>query len=76
MYNGCCREIYLKSFEIAIKRGKPWSVMTGYNRINGTHSDSNPLLLKKILREEWGFDGYDPSPFRSHRTKRKQAYRE
>lgn len=51
------REIYLKPFEIAIKEGKPWAVMTSYNLINGTHCDANDWLLQKVLREQWGFDG-------------------
>lgn len=51
------REIYLKSFEIAIKESKPSAVMTAYNRINGLKCSESPFLLKKILRDEWGFDG-------------------
>lgn len=51
------REIYLKSFEIAIKEGKPSAVMTAYNRINGLKCSESEFLLKKILRDEWGFDG-------------------
>ena len=51
------REIYLAAFEIAVKEGNPWTVMASYNRINGTYSCENPLILRKILREQWGFDG-------------------
>lgn len=52
------REIYLASFEGAIKKAKPWTVMSSYNRINGTFVGDDPEFLTKILREEWGFDGY------------------
>lgn len=50
-------EIYLKSFEIAVKRGRPKAVMSSYNQINGTFSSDNAWLLKDVLRKEWGFDG-------------------
>jgi beta-glucosidase len=51
------REIYLKSFEIAVKDGKPWTVMTSYNKINGTCTSERSDLVTEILRHEWGFDG-------------------
>lgn len=51
------REIYLKPFEIAVKEGKPYTVMCSYNRINGIYSSDNGWLLNQVLREEWGFDG-------------------
>jgi beta-glucosidase len=51
------REIYLKPFEIAIKEANPWAVMTAYNKLNGIHCDSHPLLIRKILREEWDWKG-------------------
>ncbi len=51
------REIYLTAFEIAVKEGKTQSIMTSYNRVNGTHADENTHLLRDILRGEWGFDG-------------------
>jgi beta-glucosidase len=52
------REIYLKPFEIAVREGKPWALMSAYNLINGVHADMNRHTLKDILRKEWGFDGY------------------
>lgn len=51
------REIYLKPFEIAVKRGNPWAIMTSYNLVNGTHSDSNEFLLQKVLRGDWCWKG-------------------
>lgn len=51
------REIYLASFEIAVKEGRPRTVMNAYNRLLGTYCAENEWLLGKVLREEWGFDG-------------------
>lgn len=51
------REIYLASFEGAVKGGRPWTVMCAYNRLNGTYCSEHPWLLTQVLRREWGFDG-------------------
>jgi len=52
------REIYLASFEGAVKKAKPWTVMSSYNRINGDYVGDSKEYLTDILRNEWGFDGY------------------
>ena len=51
------RELHLLPFQLASRHSNPWSYMTSYNKINGVHSSEDPLLLKRILRDEWGFKG-------------------
>ena len=51
------REIYLKGFEIAVKKGNLTSIMTTYGKVNGTHTASLYDLTTTILRKEWGFQG-------------------
>ena len=51
------RENYLTAFEIAVKEGKPSTVMCSYNKINGTYSSNNKWLLTDVLRDEWGYEG-------------------
>lgn len=50
-------EIYLSTFENAIKKSKPWTVMSSYNKVNGPYVGENRQLMTDFLRDECGFDG-------------------
>ena len=51
------REIYLRPFEIAIKRSNPWTIMASYNRVDGVYVCSHDRLLNQVLKGEWAYDG-------------------
>ncbi|KAF4776403.1 glycosyl hydrolase family 3 [Colletotrichum scovillei] len=51
------REIHLMPFQLVMRDSDPWTFMTSYNKINGIHVSEDPLLLKQVLRDEWGFKG-------------------
>ncbi len=50
-------EIYLPAFKAAVQQGGAWTVMGAYNKIRGQHACHNDLMLNKILKDDWGFDG-------------------
>lgn len=51
------REIALQPFQIAVRDSNPWSIMTAYNKVNGTFCSGHEFLLQDVLRKEWGWDG-------------------
>lgn len=51
------REMYLEGFRYAVVEGKPGTLMTSYNKVNGIFANEHPQLLKDILLDEWGFEG-------------------
>lgn len=51
------REIYLKGFEICVRKAQPMAIMTSYNKINGIHAANNYDICTKAARDEWGFRG-------------------
>lgn len=62
------REIYLRPFEDAVKKAGTWSMMSSYNKVNGTYAAENHWLLTQVLRNEWGFDGALTSDWFGSRT--------
>ena len=51
------REIYLRPFEYAVRKGGAKGIMTSYNKVNGVYAPNSFDLCTKVLRNEWGFDG-------------------
>ena len=51
------REIYLPAFHDAVTKGNAYTIMGAYNKLYGEHCCQSDFLLRKILREEWGYDG-------------------
>ncbi len=52
------REYYFPAFEMCVKEGKAASIMSAYNALNDVPCTANPWLLTKVLRQDWGFNGY------------------
>ena len=52
------REVYLRAFEIAVRKARPWTLMCAYNRLNGVYCAEHRALLTGILRDEWGHEGF------------------
>lgn len=52
------RDYYFPAFEACVKEGKAASIMTAYNALNDVPCTLNAWLLKKVLRKDWGFNGY------------------
>ena len=50
-------EIYLPAFKAAVTEGKVWGVMGAYNLYKNQHNSHNEILLNRILKQDWGFDG-------------------
>ncbi|MFC6478181.1 glycoside hydrolase family 3 protein [Pseudomonas asuensis] len=66
------RESDLLAFELAIEKGQPGSVMTGYNRINGQYASQNAFLINQVLKGDWRYKGWVMSDWgATHSTKKK-----
>lgn len=67
------REIYLRGFEKAVKKGGAKSVMTTYGQVNGVWTAGNYGLVTGILRDDWGFDGFTMTDWWANINRRGKA---
>ena len=67
------READLLAFEIGLERGAPFSVMTGYNRINGEFASENAFLINSVLKQDWHFQGWVMSDWGGTHSTEKSA---
>ncbi|MET8169711.1 glycoside hydrolase family 3 C-terminal domain-containing protein [Streptomyces sp. NPDC005329] len=61
------RELYLAPFEAIVDKARPWGVMTAYNTVNGTTMTEHHHLVNEVLRDAWGFDGFNVSDWMAAR---------
>ena len=62
------RELYFKAFMYAFGVHKPSGVMTSYNSLNGIYPAENADLIQKLIRQEWGFDGFVMTDWETNET--------
>jgi len=67
-------EIYLPAFKAAVEEGHVWSVMGAYNQYNGQHTSHHEVLVNKILKGDWGFDGVLVTDWGSAHDTKEAAY--
>lgn len=67
------REIYLRGFEKAVKKGGAKSVMTTYGQVNGVWTAGNYGLVTGILHDDWGFDGFTMTDWWANINRRGKA---
>lgn len=68
-------EIYLPAYKAAVEEGDVWSIMGAYNQFRGQHTTHHQLLMNKILKTDWAFDGVVISDWGSaHNTKEAALY--
>ncbi|WP_405967136.1 glycoside hydrolase family 3 C-terminal domain-containing protein [Streptomyces sp. NBC_00015] len=61
------RELYLAPFEAIVENARPWGIMTAYNTVNGTTMTEHHHLVNEVLRDTWGFDGFNASDWMAAR---------